>query len=138
MSAYEILEKFREREKDFDFIVMNLANGDMVGHSGKLHAGAEAVKALDSVVASLVSLCKEKNIDLCITADHGNCEEMGNREHPHTAHTLNLVPFWYISHGEIIATKPHGGLVDVAPTVLEIMGISVPEIMEGKSLLINS
>ena len=138
MSAYEILEKFSEREKDFDFIVMNLANGDMVWHSGKLSAGAKAVNALDRVVSSLVDICDRENIDLCITADHGNCEVMGDEAHPHTAHTTNEVPFWYISHGEIIATKPHGGLVDVAPTVLEIMGIPVPEVMEGKSLLINS
>ena len=96
------------------------------------------MNALDRVVSSLVDICDRENIDLCITADHGNCEVMGDEAHPHTAHTTNEVPFWYISHGEIIATKPHGGLVDVAPTVLEIMGIPVPEVMEGKSLLINS
>jgi len=108
MSADEILAVFREKSDDFDFYVINLANGDMVGHSGKLEAGAKAVEALDRVVQDFIRICDAKNIALCITADHGNCENMGDTAHPQTAHTTKPVPFWYISHGIVQPTLPTG------------------------------
>lgn len=135
MSAYEILAVFKEKALEYDFYVVNLANGDMVGHSGKLDAGKKAVRALDSVVKEFIEICKQHDMALCITADHGNCEEMGDYENPKTSHTTNDVPFWYIANGKIIDTKPTGGLVDVAPTILDIMGLREENEMTGKSLL---
>ena len=135
MSAQEILDAFTTNAKDYDFTVVNFANGDMVGHTGITPAAVQAVKKLDACVATVIEFCKENDIDLLITADHGNCEEMGTIDAPMTAHTTNLVPFWYFKKGEVQQSVAKGGLSDIAPTVLNLMGIALPEEMTGKNLL---
>lgn len=137
MSAYEILEEFEKRSWDYDFFVVNLANGDLVGHSGSLEASIIAVETLDKVVSKFIDICKQKNINLLITADHGNCEYMWTIENPCNSHTTNPVPFWYIKNWEIIRTKTRWWLADIAPTVLEIMEVDIPKEMTGESLIIN-
>lgn len=81
-------------------------------------------------------MSKEKHIDILLTADHGNCEDMGTEENPITSHTTNLVPCWYISEGEVQSNlREKGALYDFAPTILDLFGIEQPEEMTGKSLL---
>ncbi|MDD3262424.1 MAG: 2,3-bisphosphoglycerate-independent phosphoglycerate mutase [Candidatus Absconditabacteria bacterium] len=135
MSAQEIYDEVIGNAKSYDFTVVNFANGDMVGHTGVIPAAEEAIKKLDEITKNLLDFCKKNNIHLIITADHGNCEEMGNDEKPKTAHTTNLVPFWYIKDSKIQKTKVKGGLSDIAPTILNIMKIPVPKEMTGKSLI---
>ncbi|MCX6823518.1 MAG: 2,3-bisphosphoglycerate-independent phosphoglycerate mutase [candidate division SR1 bacterium] len=135
MSADEIYSAFINNAKDFDFSVINFANGDIVGHTGIIPATIKAMKKLGTIVQSIIDFCKKNEYDLLITADHGNCEEMGTTEHPNTAHSLNFVPFRYIKNGQVIPTKAQGGLYDIAPTVLKLMGISIPKEMTGKPLI---
>ena len=135
MSATEITKEFLLHAGDFDFVVMNYANGDMVGHTGILDAAIHAIQTLDTCVADVINFCKENNYDMLMTADHGNCEEMGTPDKPKTAHTTNLVPFRYIKKGEVLATQPRGGLSDIAPTALSLMGIEIPGEMTGKVLV---
>ncbi|AHB40957.1 hypothetical protein P148_SR1C00001G0147 [candidate division SR1 bacterium RAAC1_SR1_1] len=134
MSAQEIYDQLIENIKSYDFTIVNFANGDMVGHTGILPAAEQAVKKLDTITKNLIDFCKKNTIHLLITADHGNCEEMGTLEIPKTAHTTNLVPFWYIINGKTQKTKATGGLSDIAPTVLKLMNIAIPKDMTGKSL----
>ena len=108
MSAEEILAAFKTNESAFPFIVINFANGDMVGHTGNMSAAIQAVETLDTVVKSLITYCHTHNRDLFITADHGNTEDMGTSDEPMTAHTCNLVPFWHIRAGEILPVRPNG------------------------------
>lgn len=105
MSAYEILEAFRKDESEYPFVVINFANGDMVGHTGKMDAAIRAVETLDEVIADLIGYCHDSHRDLLITADHGNVEDVGTPESPMTAHTCNLVPFWHIRAGEVLLTR---------------------------------
>lgn len=135
MSAEEILNEFLTKANDYEFVVVNFANGDMVGHTWVLPAAEKAVQKLDMCVSEVISFCKKNKYELLITADHGNCENMWTPEHPNTAHTTNLVPFRYISNGEVVKTKPSGWLSDVAPTVLKLMGLAIPKEMTGKSLV---
>ena len=107
----------------------------MVGHTGIMAAAINAVEKIDSVTASIIAFCKANKFDLLITADHGNCEEMGTPEAPMTAHTTNPVPFWYMVDGQLQASKERGGLADIAPTVLKLMGITQPKEMTGVSLI---
>ena len=127
-------------EKDaFDFVLVNFANPDMVGHTGVLGAAITAVEVVDKGIARIVDAVKAKNGVLFITADHGNCEVMVDPKtgNPHTAHTLNPVPLLYVDEAHRDAKiRPHGRICDVAPTMLEIMGLPVPAAMTGKSLLI--
>ena len=108
MSAEEITNEFLKHASDYDFIAVNFANGDIVGHTGIIPAAEKAIKKVDSCVAEIISFCKKNKYELIVTADHGNCEEMGTKEHPMTAHTTNLVPFRYISNGEVMKTKAKG------------------------------
>jgi 2,3-bisphosphoglycerate-independent phosphoglycerate mutase len=108
MSASEIYDEYEKNVIDFDFCVVNIANGDMVGHTAVMKAGIEAMQEVDKIVGEIIDFCKTRNIDLLISADHGNCEEIGSPENPKTSHTTNDVPFWYIRNGEIIKTKPYG------------------------------
>lgn len=139
MSAFEIKGRALEeiRKKKADFILINFANPDMVGHTGKLNAAIKAVEAADSCLGEIVSAILA-NDGLCIvTADHGNCEDMKGRYA--TSHTLNKVPCALVSRkrefqkGKIILNK--GGLYDIAPTILELMKIPKPREMTGKSLI---
>lgn len=135
MSAQEILDELVKEGADYDFLVINLANGDMVGHTGIMAAAINAVEKIDSVTESIIAFCKANKFDLLITADHGNCEEMGTPEAPMTAHTTNLVPFWYMVDGQLQPSKDRGGLADIAPTVLKLMGIPQPKEMTWVSLI---
>lgn len=105
MSAQEIYDQFVKYAKDVDFVVINLANGDMVGHTGKMDAVIKAIKKLDSILSDSIEFCKKNNYELLITADHGNSEDMGTPDAPKTAHTTNLVPCWYISKGKVQPIK---------------------------------
>jgi 2,3-bisphosphoglycerate-independent phosphoglycerate mutase len=121
----------------FDLIVVNFANGDMVGHSGNLEAAEKAVLAVDKSLGRLRDAVVRQGGVLLITADHGNCEQMIDPEtgEPHTAHTLNKVPFILVN-GPASNKKLAGGqLSDVAPTILELMGLDQPREMTGHSLL---
>jgi 2,3-bisphosphoglycerate-independent phosphoglycerate mutase len=135
MSAQEIYDQVIAHGKDYDALIINFANGDMVGHTGIIPAAIRAVEKMDDLVGKLIIWAKEAGFELLITADHGNCEEMGTPEAPMTAHTLNPVPFWYIVDGEVKKTLSKGGLADIAPTMLQLLGIAVPKEMTGKNLI---
>lgn len=129
MSAEEIYEVFEKNVNNFDFCVINFANWDMVGHTWNMDAVKKSLRKLDEVVWKLINICSENEIELLMTADHWNCEEMWTQSEPKTAHSTNLVPFWYISKKEIIQTKTTGWLANIAPTVLKIMWIDIPNEM---------
>jgi 2,3-bisphosphoglycerate-independent phosphoglycerate mutase len=93
------------------------------------------MKKLGTIVQDIIDYCKKNDIDLLITADHGNCEAMWNADHPNTAHSLNLVPFRYIKKGEVVPTRAKWWLYDIAPTVLKLMWLKIPKEMTGKSLI---
>lgn len=139
MSVYEVTERFRKEISDVDVAVMNFANPDMVGHSGILEAAVEACKAVDECLGEVIRIADEHNAVLCVTADHGNAEQMKDLKtgQPHTAHTLNPVPF-IIYNRKCRLTEKTGKLADIAPTVLELLGIRQPAEMTGKSLLDNA
>jgi 2,3-bisphosphoglycerate-independent phosphoglycerate mutase len=137
MSAYKITDEVIKRidEPEYDFILLNFANPDMVGHTGVMEAAIKACEAIDRCLEKIVSKIQSTRGTAIITADHGNCEEMMDGSQPHTAHTTNLVPFILIKKG--VRLRANGILADVAPTVLELMGIKQPEEMTGESLIIN-
>ena len=134
MSAQEIYDEFIAKAKGFDFIVVNFANGDMVGHTGKMDAVIKAIKKLDTIIWNMISFCDKNNYELIITADHGNSDEMGTPEHPMTAHSMNPVPCRYISKWKTQRIKKSWWLYDIAPTVLKLMGIAIPKEMTWTSL----
>src|SRR5262249_62328158 len=122
----------------FDFIVVNFANPDMVGHTGVLPAAIRANEVVDAGIGRIVDAVRSKGGAVIITADHGNCELMVDPAtgQPHTAHTLNPVPLVYVDDAARDVTIRRGGRIcDVAPTMLELMGLPVPAAMTGKSLL---
>ncbi len=135
MSAQEIYDQLISEIAWYDFTVVNFANGDMVGHTWNMIAAEQAVKKLDKIIKDIIRFTKKNGIHLLITADHGNCEEMWNSEHPKTAHTTNLVPFWYIKDENVQPTKSTGWLSDIAPTILTLMNIPMPKEITGKSLI---
>jgi len=122
-----------------DVLVLNYANPDMVGHTGDFEAAVAAVEAVDAQLARLVDAVHAAGGDVLVTADHGNADDMGSSDDPHTAHTANPVPFVYLAPGDDPSGGRrirHGGsLCDVAPTVLELVGIEKPASMAGESLL---
>jgi len=101
MSAQEIMDTFKKEVQFFDCFIINFANGDMVGHTGVLSAALKMVEKLDNIIQQIIQLSKDFDVDILLTSDHGNCEEMGSPESPKTAHTTNPVPFWYIKQGEV-------------------------------------
>ena len=136
MSAYEITDKLLEKiNNKYDLIVLNFANGDMVGHTGVYDRGIVAVEAVDKCIGKIID-----NIDLSlytviITADHGNCEQMINDDGSvNTAHTTNLVPF-VVMDKNVKLVDGVGTLADIAPTILNIMGVEVPSEMTGRVLI---
>ena len=137
MSAYEVRTKLVEaiREDKYDLIVVNFANGDMVGHTGVYNAIETAVKAVDECVKDVIEAAKETGYEAIIIADHGNADNAVNADgSPNTAHSLNPVPFVYVTENKDV--KPADGiLADVAPSVLKIMGLPVPAEMTGKQLI---
>lgn len=138
MSAYLVADKVcEELDKDvYDAIILNFANPDMVGHTGVFDAAKKAVEAVDECLGKVVSKVREKGGTVLITADHGNAEMMVDYEtgEPFTAHTTNLVPFIVVGD-EKFELREGGRLCDIAPTMLEIMGIDIPAEMTGKSLI---
>ena len=139
MSAPEVTEKVVEaiKSKKYDSIILNYANPDMVGHTGSLEAAVKAIETVDSCVAEVVEAMKENGGVILITADHGNSEQMIDYTtgEPHTAHTTNPVPLMLV--GMENAKLKSGRLADLAPTMLDIMGLEKPEEMSGESLLVK-
>ena len=137
MSAREVTDKLVAaiKTRQYDAIICNFANGDMVGHTGNLAAATRAVEVLDECIGRAVEAMREIGGEVLITADHGNAETMRDEDsqQPHTAHTLNLVPLLYIGRKARMADG--GALQDVAPTLLTMMGLPKPPAMTGRSLL---
>ncbi len=137
MSAYEVKDKLVEaiKEEKYDFIVVNYANGDMVGHTGIYEAIEKAVTAVDECVKETVEAAKAADYEVIIIADHGNADNAVNADGtPNTAHSLNPVPCVYVTSNSN-ATIADGILADVAPTILHIMGLEQPAEMTGKNLI---
>ena len=136
MSAYEVTEKVVEaiKSEKYDCIILNYANSDMVGHTGNLEAAIKAVEAVDECVGKVVEAVQSVQGTLLITADHGNSEQMIDYTtgEPHTAHTTNPVPLILIGKD---AKLKSGRLADLAPTMLDIMGIRKPDEMTGETLI---
>lgn len=120
----------------YDLIILNYANGDMVGHTGVMEAAVKAVEAVDTGLGRVLAAIKEKGSLAIVTADHGNAEQMIDpvTNEPHTAHTTNLVPIWLFNADPGLKLK-EGILADIAPTLLELMGIPQPPEMTGASLI---
>ena len=138
MSAPEVTERLLEawNGKKYDFFVCNLANPDMVGHTGVLSAAVEACEVVDACVSRLEQAVSAAGGRLVITADHGNVERMLDDEgKPQTAHTMNRTPFIVLEGGQSLPLLDDGRLSDIAPTLLELYGLSKPEAMTGRSLL---
>lgn len=138
MSAYPVTEELLRRiDQDiYDVIVLNFANADMVGHTGILEAAIKAIEVVDDCVGRLVAKVREKGGVVLITADHGNAEVMVDENGgPHTAHTTDRSPFILVDDSRKGASLRPGILADVAPTMLEILGLPQPSEMTGKSLL---
>ncbi|MCI1999681.1 MAG: 2,3-bisphosphoglycerate-independent phosphoglycerate mutase [Clostridia bacterium] len=141
MSAFKITEKLIENinAEKYDLIVINYANSDMVGHTGKLDAAVKAVEAVDKCLGEVVEAVVNTGASMFICADHGNSEQMidYNTGEPFTAHTTNPVPFILVNYTDGIGLRDGGRLADIAPTLLEMMNMKIPKEMTGKSLLVN-
>ncbi|MDE5607626.1 MAG: 2,3-bisphosphoglycerate-independent phosphoglycerate mutase [Muribaculaceae bacterium] len=137
MSAYEVKDKLVAaiNEEKYDFIVVNFANGDMVGHTGVYEAIEKAVKAVDTCVHDVVEAAKKNDYEVIIIADHGNADNAVNPDGtPNTAHSLNPVPFVYVTANKNAKVKD-GILADVAPSLLHILGLPQPAEMTGHDLI---
>ena len=137
MSAYEVKDKLVAsiNTQMYDFIVVNFANGDMVGHTGVYNAIAKAVHAVDNCVKEVIEAAKKNDYEAIIIADHGNADNAINPDGtPNTAHSLNPVPFIYVTDNNS-ATVKDGRLADVAPSILHIMGLDQPKDMTGENLI---
>lgn len=143
MSAHEVAQNLADRiaEGKYEFLMNNFAPPDMVGHTGVYEAAVEAVTHTDKAIGTVYEACKKHGYTLFITSDHGNAEEMLNEEgNPKTSHTTNKVPFIMANAPEGYSLSDKGQeavLGDVAPTILELMGIEQPVEMEGRSLLVK-
>ena len=143
MSAPEVSEKLVAAIKSgkFDTIICNFANGDMVGHTGIYEAAIKAVETLDNCIKDVTDAVLEVQGHCLITADHGNCEQMVDYEsgQAHTQHTTELVPLMYVGSAKNVDLAVKGGrLADIAPTILDLMGMQQPKEMTGHSLLIKA
>ena len=142
MSALEVTDKLvgAIRSGGFDVIVVNYANTDMVGHTGSLGAAIEAVEAVDTCLGRLSAAVENTGGTLVITADHGNAEMMRDPQtgEPHTAHTINPVPFIIVNPPKDVRLLHDGRLSDVAPTLLDILGLPKPAAMTGHSLIVSA
>ena len=138
MSAYEVCDNVLEAldNKDYGFILVNFANPDMVGHTGVMEAAVKACSAVDECVGKIAEKALKNGVKMIITADHGNAEWMFNEQTnaPQTAHTTNIVPF-IIVDSEKYNLKETGALCDIAPTILDLMGIKQPSEMTGHSMI---
>ena len=141
MSAYEVCDKLvgAIKSQDYDVIIINFANPDMVGHTGILDAAIKAVEAVDECVGKAVDAIREVNGQLFICADHGNAEQLIDYETgaPFTAHTTNPVPFLLVNCDPAYTLREGGALCDIVPTLIELMGMEKPAEMTGESLLVE-
>lgn len=136
MSAQEVTETVVSKLKDYNLVILNFANPDMVGHTGVVEAAQKACETIDADVKAVVDETLRLGGKLLITADHGNCEFMINEDgSPNTAHTTNLVHAIYVAADSDEVTVKDGILADVAPTLLDMLGLKAPAEMTGKSLL---
>ena len=138
MSAYQVRDEILKRlDRDkYDFILLNFANPDMVGHTGIMEATVKACETIDKCLRSIVTKVQSMGGTVIITSDHGNCDQMIDTEGLHTAHTTNPVPFILLKKG--LKLRDKGILADVSPTVLDLLNIDKPEEMTGESLIIKS
>jgi len=138
MSAIEVAEKVSEEIScgKFPFVMCNFANPDMVGHTGIYPAAVKAIETTDKAIGIIYDACQKHGYILFVTSDHGNAEQMQD-EHgqPHTAHTCNHVPFVMTSKEHSFKNSAKGALCDVAPTILNVIGLDIPKEMTGVSLL---
>ncbi len=135
MSAFEVTQKALEYlGQGIEVLIINYANLDMVGHTGDFEAAVKAVEAVDRCMARLVPAIKKRDGLVLLTSDHGNVEQMRKNGKTHTAHTSNPVPF-ILCNGGRIKLRSGGGLKDIAPTILDLMGLEIPEAMTGKTLI---
>lgn len=133
MSAYEVTEEALRAVGEYDLLVLNFANPDMVGHTGDYDAAVEACEVVDECTGRLVGNLIEMGAEVVVTADHGNAEDMGTPDNPHTAHTFNEVPFIHVgSEGRL---DEMGELQDIAPTLLGFLDVQVPDEMTGEPLV---
>ena len=139
MSAYEVCDKLCEAisSKKYDLIIINFANPDMVGHTGSLEAAIKAVEAVDTCVGKAIDALLGVDGVCFLCADHGNSEQLIDYQtnKPFTAHTTNPVPFILINYDKKYTLREGGCLADIAPTLIECMGLKIPEEMTGKSLI---
>jgi 2,3-bisphosphoglycerate-independent phosphoglycerate mutase len=140
MSAPEVTDTAIDiiESENPDALVLNYANPDMVGHTGDFEAAIEAVEAVDAQLGRLVGAIQAQGGHVLICADHGNADDLGTEDDPHTAHTLNPVPFIYLAPDGTDGGKKArdgGTLADLAPTMLMLMGIEQPELMTGEPLV---
>ena len=141
MSASEVTNNALEvlNEKNFDLIIMNYANCDMVGHTGNFNAVLKAVETVDQCLSKLIPVAQEKDYHIIITADHGNAEQMIDEEgNVMTAHSMNLVPLILLHNKDKQVNIKDGKLGDIAPTILHLMGINVPAEMTGQNLITSN
>ncbi len=136
MSAFQMTDELLERMADYDLIILNFANPDMVGHTGVVAAGVKAVEAVDQCMSRIVPKLLELDGKCLVTADHGNCEQMRNPDgSPNTAHTTNLVHLVYVAQDASQFRCRDGILADVAPTLLFLLKLPQPKEMTGRNLL---
>lgn len=136
MSAFELKDALipELKSESVDFVCLNFANGDMVGHTGIMQAAIKACEAVDTCVKEVIETALAHNYTTIVLADHGNCETMFNEDgSPNTAHTTNPVPIIIVDQD--IKSVEHGVLGDIAPTIIKLMGLNQPESMTGKSLV---
>ena len=141
MSAIEVTDALLDAlaRSEYDAIICNFANADMVGHTGDFEATVKCIETLDACLGRIIEAARASGVEILITADHGNAEKMRSASDateagdPHTAHTSNLVPFVYVGRKVEIASD--GNLCDIAPTMLSLMSIKIPEEMTGTTLL---
>jgi 2,3-bisphosphoglycerate-independent phosphoglycerate mutase len=138
MSARQVTEEVLSRLANYDLIILNFANPDMVGHTGVVAAGIKAVETIDECVARIIHEINRLGGKCLVTADHGNCELMRNPDgSPNTAHTTNLVHCVYVAEDSDRYHCRDGILADVAPTLLFMLGLDQPSEMTGKNLLVK-
>jgi 2,3-bisphosphoglycerate-independent phosphoglycerate mutase len=142
MSAAAVTEELVDRihDGDYSFVLLNFANPDMVGHTGVLDAAVKAVETVDRGLEKICDAALARAGHVLITSDHGNCELMVDPATggPHTAHTTNPVPIWWVARDPGPRRLRDGGLADLAPTILDLLGLPVPEEMTGRSLIVPS
>lgn len=143
MSTLEITDRLAESMQNgqYDAIICNYANADMVGHTGDFQATIKAIETIDSCLGKIIEVAKQTNTEILITADHGNAEQMRAytsekvKSDRHTAHTTNPVPMIYIGRNAEVLPGIRGSLTDIAPTMLYLMGLKIPPEMTGKPLI---